>query len=70
MLQRRYNVRGSVGTGTNGGPEDGLELGALGRQEEHVVQGRLDNSQHFNSFALAKILKEEGGCRNKNQLFL
>lgn len=30
-----------------------------------MVQGLLDNSQHFNSFTLAKILKEMGGLKNQ-----
>lgn len=30
-----------------------------------MVQGLLDSSQHFNSFTLAKTLKEMGGLKNK-----
>lgn len=29
------------------------------------MQGLLNNSQHFNSFILAKIVKEMGGLKNR-----
>lgn len=48
----------------------GPELGALVKQEERMVQGLLDNYQHFNCFGYAKISKEMGGLKNEESAVL